>query len=53
MKNELNGFKCFNKGLINRYGMQFELNKVYHCDGEIIFGNHGNGFHMCKYLEIL
>ena len=44
-------YKCFDKGLINRYGVKFELNKLYHTDGEIKFGNDGNGFHMCTYLE--
>ncbi len=48
------GFKCFDKGLINRYGTKFEIGKTYHADGEIQFGNNkiiGNGFHMCKNLE--
>ena len=45
------GYKCFNKGLINRYGIQFEVGKTYHCDGEIKFGNNGNGFHVCRRLE--
>jgi len=43
------GFKCFKKGLINRYGMIFELGKVYHDDKEIKF--HQSGFHMCTNLE--
>ncbi len=45
------GFKCFDKGLINRYGTKFEIGKEYHVNGDIQFGNKGNGFHMCKYLE--
>ena len=45
------GYKCFDKGLVNRYGMVFEVGKTYHADGEIIFGNDGNGFHMCTHLE--
>lgn len=49
--NETGGYKCFNHGLINRYGKKFELNKVYHADPPIKFGNKGNGFHMCKHLE--
>ncbi len=44
-------YKCFKKGLVNRYGVKFELNKMYHTDGEISFGNDGNGYHMCTYLE--
>ena len=45
------GYKCFDKGLINRYGTKFEVGKEYHCDKEIKFGNDGNGFHVCKRLE--
>ena len=45
------GYKCFNKGLVNRYGILFEVGKTYHADGEILFGNDGNGFHVCKNLE--
>ena len=45
------GYKCFNRGLTNRYGEKFEIGKVYHCDGEIKFGNEGNGFHMALNLE--
>ena len=47
----LSGYKCFDKGLVNRYGMIFEVGKIYHCDKEIKFGNDGHGFHMCKNLE--
>ena len=46
-----NGYKCFNKGLVNRYDTKFEVGKLYHCDNEIKFGNDGNGFHVCKRLE--
>ena len=45
------GYKCFNKGLINKYGIVFEVGKCYHVDGEIKFGDKGNGFHMCLNLE--
>jgi hypothetical protein len=45
------GYKCFNKGLVNRYGIPFEVGKTYHTSGEISFGNNGNGFHVCKNLE--
>lgn len=45
------GYKCFDKGLVNRYGQKFEVGKIYHCDGEIKFGNDGNGFHVCRRLE--
>lgn len=46
-----NGYKCFNKGLTNRYGIKYEIGKEYHCDKEIKFGNNGHGFHVCKRLE--
>ena len=53
MNNEgfIKGYKCFNKGLTNRYGKKFELLHLYHTDGDIKFGNNGNGFHMCKNME--
>lgn len=48
---EIIGYKCFNKGLINRYGKQFSLGKIYIREGLIKFRNNGNGFHLCKNLE--
>lgn len=45
------GYKCFKKGLINRYGMKFEVGQKYTKSGEIKFGNNGNGYHFCKNLE--
>ncbi len=47
----LRGFKCFNKGMTNRYGQKFVLNKLYSVEGDISFGLRGNGFHFCKNLE--
>ncbi len=47
----MNGYKSFNKGLTNRYGMHFEVGKTYHIDNTIKFGNNGNGFHFCTNLE--
>ena len=47
----IKGYKCFNKNLINRYGMSFEVGMTYSVDGDIRFGNNGNGFHMCTNLE--
>ena len=47
----IEGYKCFNKGLINRYGDTFEIGKVYHADGIIQYGNNGNGFHFSTNLE--
>lgn len=48
---EIIGYKCFDEGLINRYGFKFELGKVYVTSGMLKFGNNGNGFHMCKNIE--
>lgn len=48
---ELIGYKCFNSDLTNRYNFLFEVGKSYSVDGEISFGNNGNGFHFCKNLE--
>lgn len=45
------GYKCFNKDLTNRYGVQFEVGKIYSVTGEVRFGNQGNGFHMCTNFE--
>jgi len=45
------GYKCFKKGLINHYGMKFEIGKTYKATGPIKFGIYGNGFHMCEFLE--
>ena len=45
----IEGYKCFDKGLINRYGVTFELGKIYHANGDIKFQK--NGFHMCANLE--
>ena len=45
----MRGFKVLNKGLINRYGFQYELNKKYILDGELKWSE--NGFHFCKYPE--
>ena len=48
---EKHGYKAFNKGLVNRYGMDFLEGKVYEKEGELKFGNDGNGFHFCERLE--
>ena len=45
------GYKCFDKGLINRYGFKYEVGKSYHNNNTLKFGNNGNGFHMCLNLE--
>ena len=48
---EVYGYKCFKKGLINVYGVSFKVGETYHCDGNIMFGIDGNGYHMCERLE--
>ena len=45
------GYKAFNKDFTNRYGDKFKIGKIYHADGEIKWGNNGNGFHLCKHIE--
>ncbi len=50
-KSVVYGFKIFNNDLSNRYGMKFELNKIYEINGKIEWGIKGNGFHFCSYLE--
>ena len=47
----IEGYKCFNKDLTNRYGSKFEVGKLYHAKNTIKFGVDGNGFHMCHNLE--
>ena len=50
----LEGYKGFSKGLINAYGMKFELYKDYKVDiSEKIleYGVDGYGFHFAKRLE--
>lgn len=37
--------------MTNRYGKKFEVGKVYSIEGDISFGNNGNGFHFCKNME--
>lgn len=48
---EVRGFKAFLDGRVNRYGKVFEEGEHYHVDGDICFGNHGNGLHFCKRME--
>lgn len=44
-------YKCFNEDLTNRYGTKFDEKELYVANGDIRFGNDGNGFHVCKNLE--
>lgn len=48
---EVRGYKAFLEGGVNRYGKEFGEGECYHVDGDISFGNHGNGFHFCKRME--
>lgn len=48
---EVIGYKCFNKGLTNRYGKKFSVGKIYLCPEIIKFEKNGNGFHLCKNIE--
>ena len=41
----IEGYKVFNKGLVNKYGMSFKEKQ------EIKYGVHGYGFHFTKRLE--
>lgn len=47
---EVKGYKAFNVDSTNRYGMPFTEGETYRVEGEVSFGNDGNGFHMCKSL---
>lgn len=47
--NKVIGFKCFQKGLINRFGQKMELDKMYEIKGEPKFMK--QGFHMCENIE--
>ena len=45
----MRGYKALNKGLINRYGFQYELGKKYVLIGKLKWGK--NGFHFCSRPE--
>ena len=45
----IEGYKCFSEGLVNRYGVKFEIGKIYHTENEVKYQY--NGFHMCANLE--
>lgn len=51
MEDIIFGFKAFNNGLVNHYGFKYEINKLYHTNKDLKFGNEGHGFHMCKNIE--
>ena len=46
-------YKIFNKGLINKYGTKFELNRDYKIatNKKLSFGNSGYGYHIVTNLE--
>ena len=48
---EVKGYKAFNNDATNRYGQPFTEGETYSVDGDIKFGNTGNGYHMCKSLS--
>lgn len=48
-KIEIHGFKCFNKGLITRYGDKMKIGEKYISNDKPVFQH--NGFHMCERLE--
>jgi hypothetical protein len=48
---EVKGYKAFNIDRTNRYGMKFIEGNIYTIDGDLKFGNNGNGYHFCKNLE--
>ena len=47
----LSGFKSFNLDKTNCYGIKFAEGKEYFCDGKIVFGPHGNGYHFSERME--
>lgn len=48
---EVKGYKAFNLDATNRYGKPFTEGETYRIDGDVRFGNDGNGFHMCTSLS--
>ena len=48
---EISGYKALNLDMTNRYGKKFEVGKTYSVEGELKFGNDGNGFHFCERME--
>jgi len=45
------GYKAFASDGTNMYGKTLDEGKKYHTDGEIVFGQHGNGLHLALYLQ--
>lgn len=51
LPNRLTGYKALNSDFTNRYGLKFEIGKLYKVQNEIKFGTCGNGFHFCENFE--
>ena len=49
--NKIIGYKSLDKNYKDITGNILEENKIYHVDGNIIYGNGGNGYHFAKNLE--
>ncbi len=49
--NEIIGYKSVDKNYKDISGNILEENKIYHVDGNIVYGNGGNGYHFAKKLE--
>lgn len=48
---EIRGYKAFHHGLLNKYGMEFELGKIYCKDASTLkFGESGHGYHLAESL---
>ena len=48
---EVKDYNAFNYNSTNRYNMPFAEGQSYRVEGDISFGNHGDGFHMCIALS--
>jgi hypothetical protein len=46
---QVEGYKCFNYDMTNRYGVKFEVGCEYYLLEDVKFGE--SGFHFCKRLE--
>ena len=45
------GYKSFNLDRTNCYGVRFNEGAEYFCEGKIVFGPHGNGYHFTERME--
>lgn len=44
------GYKAFKKGLINKYGVEFQLDTIYSKNKDLKFGEYGHGYHIASSL---